>query len=48
MKICEKMAEAIRDGMKENPIQWGAFLTGLETGYQLYLAANQEKQEKKD
>ena len=30
-----KMAEAIRQGMAENPTQWAAFLAGLEAGYQL-------------
>lgn len=30
-----KMAEAIQQGMAENPTQWAAFLAGLEAGYQL-------------
>ena len=30
-----KMAEAIQQGMTENPTQWAAFLAGLEAGYQL-------------
>lgn len=43
MAESEKMAEAIRQGMAENPVQWGAFLTGLEAGYA--LGAAQKKQE---
>ena len=35
MAESEKMAEVIRQGMAENPVQWGAFLAGLEAGYQL-------------
>ena len=35
MAESEKMAEVIRKGMAENPVQWGAFLAGLEAGYQL-------------
>lgn len=34
-----KMAEAIQQGMTENPTQWAAFLAGLEAGYQLGAAA---------
>lgn len=30
-----RMAEAIQQGMTENPTQWAAFLAGLEAGYQL-------------
>lgn len=30
-----RMAEAIQQGMAENPTQWAAFLAGLEAGYQL-------------
>ena len=33
----------IRQGMAENPVQWGAFLAGLEAGYA--LGAAQKKQE---
>ena len=43
MAESEKMAEAIRQGMAENPVQGGAFLTGLEAGYG--LGAAQKKQE---
>lgn len=43
MAESEKMAEVIRQGMAENPVQWGAFLTGLEAGYA--LGAAQKKQE---
>ena len=42
MAESEKMAEAIRKGMEENPVQWGAFLAGLEAGYA--LGASREKQ----
>lgn len=35
MAESEKMAEVIRQGMAENPVQWSAFLAGLEAGYQL-------------
>lgn len=41
-----KMAEAIRQGMTDNPVQWSAFLTGLEAGYRLGKKA-QEPQEPK-
>ena len=43
MAESEKMAEVIRQGMAENPVQWGAFLTDLEAGYA--LGAAQKKQE---
>lgn len=42
MAESEKMAEVIRQGMAENPVQWGAFLTGLEAGYQLGASRNSE------
>ena len=42
MAESEKMAEAIRKGMEENPVQWGAFLAGLEAGYQLGASRGNE------
>lgn len=42
MAESEKMAEVIRQGMAENPVQWGAFLAGLEAGYQLGASRNSE------
>lgn len=42
MAESEKMAEAIRKGMEEDPVQWGAFLVGLKAGYA--LGANREKE----
>lgn len=45
MAESEKMAEVIRQGMAENPVQWGAFLTGLEAGYQLGAAQKTQEEE---
>lgn len=45
MAESEKMAEVIRQGMAENPVQWGAFLTGLEAGYQLGAARKTQEEE---
>ena len=42
MAESEKMAEVIRQGMAENPVQWGAFLAGLEAGSQLGASRNSE------
>ena len=42
MSESEKMAEVIRQGMAENPVQWGAFLAGLEAGYQLGASRGSE------
>ena len=42
MAESEKMAEVIRQGMAENPVQWGAFLAGLEAGYQLCASRGNE------
>lgn len=44
MAESEKMAEAIRKGMEENPVQWGAFLAGLEAGYALGAARAEPEQ----
>lgn len=45
MAESEKMAEEIRKGMEENPVQWGAFLTGLEAGYALGAAHTEPEQQ---
>ena len=45
MAESEKMAEVIRQGMAENPVQWGAFLTGLEAGYALGAARKTQEEE---
>lgn len=45
MAESEMMAEVIRQGMAENPVQWGAFLTGLEAGYQLGAARKTQEEE---
>ena len=45
MAESEKMAEVIRQGMAENPVQWGAFLTGLEAGYQLGAARKTQEED---
>lgn len=41
MAESEKMAVAIHNGLAENPVQWGAFLIGLQSGYTLAKSAQQ-------
>lgn len=45
MAESEKMAEAIRNGMEKNPVQWGAFLIGLKAGYELGAARTEPEQQ---
>lgn len=48
MTEAEKMAEVIHNGLDNNPVQWGAFLIGLQSGYNLAKAAPADREEKKN